>query len=143
MLIYARPVEESAKAILASCNLPTEDLTANSFDCFFACGPEAAPTGIVGVELYGEVALLRSLAVLPEMRGAGCGKRLVAEAESYAAANGVKEIYLLTTGAEPFFRSLGYEVVNRDRAPEKIRSTSEFSSICPSTAAVLRKQLIP
>jgi amino-acid N-acetyltransferase len=143
MLIYARPAEESAKAILASCSLPTEDLTANSFNHFFACGSEATPTGIVGVELYGDVALLRSLAVLPEMQGAGCGKRLVAAAESYAAENGVKEIYLLTTGAEPFFRSLGYEVVNRDRTPGPIRSTSEFSSVCPSTAAVLRKQLRP
>jgi amino-acid N-acetyltransferase len=143
MQIYAHPAEEHAKAILVSCSLPTKDLTAKSFDHFFACGSEATPTGIVGVELYGEVALLRSLAVLPEMRGAGCGKRLVAEAESYAAANGVKEIYLLTNGAEPFFRSLGYVFVDRDRIPEQIRATSEYSSICPSTAAVLRKQLFP
>jgi len=143
MQIYSRPTEESAKAILASCNLPIEDLTASSFVHFFACGSEAAPAGIVGVELYGEVALLRSLAVLPEMRGAGYGKRLVAKAESYAAENGVKEIYLLTDGAEPFFRSLGYEFVNRDRTPGQIRATSEYSSICPSTAAILRKQLFP
>lgn len=94
---------------------------------------------MVGVEFYGAVALLRSLAVAEGVRGKGCGKRLVQEAEQYAARNGVKRLYLLTTTAEPFFRSLGYDTVNRESVPEPIRSTAEFSVLCSATARVMAK----
>ena len=95
----------------------------------------------MGVELYGDVALLRSLAVAQNVRGQGCGRRLVQEAEQYASRNGVKRLYLLTTTAEAFFRSLGYAGVERDAAPSAIRATSEFSALCSDTAALMAKEL--
>jgi amino-acid N-acetyltransferase len=75
------------------------------------------------------------------MRGRGCGRRLVAEAEQYAARNGVQSLYLLTTTAEEFFRRLGYVRIDRASAPEAIRQTSEFSGLCPSSSAVMMKAL--
>lgn len=106
-----------------------------------ACGAESNPGGVVGVELYGEVALLRSLAVAQDARGKGCGRRLVEEIERYAARNGVKHLYLLTTTAERFFASLGYVRVQRDAVPPAIRATTEFTTLCSDTAAVLVKAL--
>jgi hypothetical protein len=36
---------------------------------------------------------------------------------------------------------LGYQRADRDAAPAAIRSTSEFTSLCPASAVFLRKRL--
>lgn len=97
----------------------------------------------MGLEVYGNVALLRSLAVSVDFRGRGHGKALVAQAECYAQSQGVKEIYLLTSTAERFFEQLGYQTVARECAPEAIRQTQEFSTLCPSSSAFMLKPLPP
>jgi amino-acid N-acetyltransferase len=56
------------------------------------------PVGLVGLELHGRDALLRSLVVDPNSRTNGIGSQLVEHAENYARARGVDSIYLLTTG---------------------------------------------
>ena len=127
--------------LLAACSLPNSDISEKKLQHFFGCGQEGDPGGVVGVELYGDVALLRSLAVDRDVRGKGCGKRLVQEAERYAAQSGVKTLYLLTTTAETFFEALGYAKVGRELVPDPIRGTTEFSSLCSSTAAVMAKEL--
>jgi amino-acid N-acetyltransferase len=127
--------------LLAACSLPNTDLSAAKLEHFFGCGPETNPRGVVGVELYGDVALLRSLAVDEKVRGRGCGRRLVEEAEHYARRNGVKRLYLLTMTAEKFFQALGYAAVARDALPQAIRGTSEFSTLCSASAAVMAKDL--
>ncbi len=50
-------------------------------------------------------------------------------------------LYLLTTTAKDFFNKEGYIVVNRDEVPEPIKNSSEFSSVCPSTAIVMKKEI--
>jgi len=139
--ILARPKLSAAIALLSSAGLPTGDLTQQHFDCFFYTGPEAAPDGLVGLELLGDVALLRSLVVADGLRGAGAGARLLAHAESQARARGVKTLYLLTTTAESFFARHGYASTDRDGAPPVIRATREFSGICPASSAFMRKLL--
>ena len=141
MNIYPRPRATKVMSLLAACSLPNTDLSAAKLQHFFGCGAEVDPGGVVGVELYGDVALLRSLAVQASMRGKGCGKRLVQEVEQYAGRNGVKRLYLLTTTAEKFFGSLGYVAVGRDAVPEPIRATTEFSTLCSASAAVMAKEL--
>jgi len=63
------------------------------------------------------------------------------EAERHAREHGAREIYLLTTTAERFFARAGYESVPRNDAPSAIRETSEFATICPASAALMRKRL--
>lgn len=138
-----RPSQAATKALLARCDLPTEDLDGLSFEHFLGLGSADAPSGVVGLEVFGSVALLRSLAVAPEARGLGHGKTLVDAIEGYARGLGVTELYLLTTTARPFFESLGYAPADRSAAPEPIRATREFSSICPGSAAFLVKRLAP
>lgn len=141
MRIYPRPGAIKVMNLLAACELPNADISQKKLEHFFGCGPQKDPDGVVGVELYGEVGLLRSLAVKQELRGRGCGKRLVEEAERHAAGCGVKRVYLLTTTAERFFAALGYRKVERPMVPDAIRATTEFSTLCSATATVMAKDL--
>jgi amino-acid N-acetyltransferase len=127
--------------LLATCKLPTADLGAENLEHFFGCGEEGKPNGVIGVELHGKSGLLRSLAVAETARGRGCGKRLVKEAEQYAASHGVQSLYLLTTTAAAFFAALGYVKVDRAQVPQAIRDTEEFSSLCPSSSVLMVKTL--
>lgn len=138
---YLRPSAAAVKALLSAAALPTADLRAEHFEHFLARGPEDSPDAVVGLELYGEVALLRSLVVAAADRGKGHGTRLVAAAEAYAGQRGVQEIYLLTTTAEAFFSRLGYAHCARAEAPVAIRQSAEFSSLCPASSAFMRKRI--
>jgi amino-acid N-acetyltransferase len=85
------------------------------------------------------VGLLRSLAVAEAHRKGGCGRALVSHAESWAWRHGVKTLYLLTTTAANFFARTGYEAISRVQAPAPIAATTQFSSLCPSSATLMRK----
>ena len=66
--ISTRPALEVAIRILEAADLPTEDLTHAHVEHFSFAGSATQPTGLVGLEMFGEVALLRSLVVIPERR---------------------------------------------------------------------------
>ena len=141
MNTFAKPSETAAKQLLSESGLPIKDITAKHLQHFFSCGPGPDLEGLVGLELYGEVALLRSLVVAPNQRGSGLGSRLVEHAEHYARDRGVKSLYLLTMTAEAFFLRRGYARLLRENAPEAIRNTKEFSGICPLSSAFMVKNL--
>lgn len=141
MKIAAGPPEAVVKRLLTGCGLPTADLTPDKLSTFFAAESDGAVVGVVGLELFGRVGLLRSLAVEPADRRQGLGSALVAHAEGFAAERGVAALYLLTTTAEGFFRRLGYERLPREQAPAEIQGTSEFAELCCATAVVMVKRL--
>ena len=115
------------------------DLTAAHLNNFYYSGSVAEPDGIIGLELYGTQALLRSLVVAVSMRSTGLGSALLDHAESHARQAGVQSIYLLTTTAESFFSRRGYVLTHRDDAPASIRATREFADICPASSAFMVK----
>jgi amino-acid N-acetyltransferase len=133
------PSFRAAVALLAVVGLPSSDLTEPQLEHFLFSGPRDAPTGLVGLELYGGVALLRSLAVTPDAQRSGLGSALVEQAEGYAYAHGVRSLYLLTTTARRFFERRGYRLTSRESCPDAIRSTSEFASLCPASSALMVK----
>ena len=141
MIFYRHPPAEAAKALLAAAGLPTADLAAEHFAHFIAAGPAHAPEALIGLQPYGDVALLRSLVVSPAARGTGYGSALVAEIEAYAQQLGVRELYLLTNSAEAFFSRRGYSSLDRANVPEAIRQTAEFSSLCPASAVCMHKPI--
>jgi amino-acid N-acetyltransferase len=142
MKIFANPKESAVKKLLTESNLPTADITAQHLMHFFGYGYGPELEGVVGLELYGGAALLRSLAVSPGRRASGLGSRLVAHAERYAQDRGVQSLYLLTTTAESFFQRLGYARIPREEAPAAIKATQEFSGICPASSAFMVKHLL-
>jgi amino-acid N-acetyltransferase len=139
--IFPNPKLSAVKQLLSESSLPIEDITAQHLQHFFGCGSGLELEGLVGLELYGEVALLRSLAVAASRRGSGVGSGLVAHAERHARDQGVQSLYLLTTTAEKFFLRRGYTRIPRDESPAAIKSTSEFSGICPTSSAFMVKYL--
>jgi amino-acid N-acetyltransferase len=139
--IFANPKLSAVKQLLSESSLPIEDITAQHLHHFFGCGSGLELEGLVGLELYGEVALLRSLAVASSRRGSGVGSGLVAHAERQARDQGVQSLYLLTTTAEKFFLRRGYTRIPRDEAPAAIKGTKEFSGICPTSSAFMVKYL--
>jgi len=141
MHIFAKPNEAAVKQLLSESRLPIEDITKLHLHHFFGCGSDLELEGLVGLELYGEVALLRSLAVTAERQGSGLGSKLVEHAEGYARKKGVTSLYLLTTTAEAFFLRRGYARIPREAAPTAIKGTKEFSGICPASSAFMVKKL--
>jgi amino-acid N-acetyltransferase len=139
--IHPHPSLPAAIALLEAAQLPTADLTHEHCEHFFFAGPSAAPSGLVGLELFGNVALLRSLVVSPAARASGMGSALLRHAEGHAHSTGVKTLYLLTTTAEEFFKRHGYTRATRDSAPSVIATTREFAGICPASSAFMSKPL--
>jgi amino-acid N-acetyltransferase len=128
----------AVRTLLRSCDLPIDDLTPDHLEHFVLCHVRDRLVGSVGLEaVSGEAALLRSLAVASGERARGLGRELWTRARQHAGALAVKRLYLLTTTAESLFRKWGFRRVPRDVAPEGIRATAEFNSLCPATAVVM------
>jgi amino-acid N-acetyltransferase len=125
-MIRARPPRSAAIALLESQGLPVSDITDEHLEHFFFVGSDGSPTGLVGLEVYGTDALLRSLIVGEAARGKGLGSVLVEHAEQYAASKSVRSMYLLTTTAEAFFKRLGYERIDRRNARVRQSLPSEL-----------------
>jgi amino-acid N-acetyltransferase len=140
-MIRPRPLRLSVVALLEAEGLPVSDLTEAHLEHFFFTGTDGAPSALVGLEIYGGSALLRSLVVSAPARTQGLGSALVLHAEEYAAAHQVHSIYLLTTTAEPYFGRRGYQRIDRAQAPASIQSTREFASLCPASSAFMIKRL--
>ena len=141
LIIRGRPTLSTAVALLQSQGLPDSDITDEHLKHFFFIGSNGSPSGLVGLEVYGTDALLRSLVVGENARSKGFGSALIEHAEQYAASMSVRSIYLLTTTAEAFFKRLGYERIERSQAPPTIERTREFASLCPASSAFMTKRL--
>jgi len=141
--VFARPSLAVVKRLLADAGLPTADLAHRHLETFFGVGSPEAPDGVVGVELHGDSALLRSLVVVPAARARGLGKALIGAAERYARSAGATDICLLTNTAERYFETLGYERADRTVAPKAILQTDQFASLCPASATFMHKRCAP
>ena len=90
-----------------------------------------------GLEIVGPYALLRSVVVHPDFRGQGLARRLTAYLLQRAEIQDVSEVYLLTETAEGYFEAMGFRRVAREQVPADIRSTRQFESLCPDSAACM------
>ena len=129
----------AAMKLLRAASLPTEDLVANHVE--LVAEDTAGTLGVIGIEPFGDVALLRSLAVSSRGRGAGVGRSLVEALEAAAYDRGIRELWLLTIDADGFFLRLGYSMQDRQRAPVAIQKSNEFSNLCPADAVLMSKRL--
>jgi UDP-N-acetylmuramate: L-alanyl-gamma-D-glutamyl-meso-diaminopimelate ligase len=105
-------------------------------------GPNAPLVGCVALELTGDVALLRMLAVAPERRGEGLGYVLVEAATSRARAFGLRQLYLVTDGAQGYFgEKLGFVAIDRKDVAPEIAATAEYALARSKNATWMRKDL--
>lgn len=129
------------EAFLQMQQLPTVDLNPKMLADFLVARREGILVGTAGLERHTKMGLLRSVAVDRSLRGVGLGKRLVMGMEDRARGRGVKQMFLLTDGAEDFFLALGYRPLDRLDAPSGIRNTQQFRDLCPSTSTFMTKIL--
>lgn len=129
-------------ALLRSAGLPIEGVREH-FQHFCVAQSDGQIIGCVGLELYGRVSLLRSLVVALTHQRRGLGSRLTKYIIAEAVSLGAREIILLTTTAETFFRRFGFEQITREEAPREVYQSIEFQSACPTTATCMKLQLIP
>ena len=127
-------------ALLGRNRLPPDGLAAHVASTLVA-KDGARVVGSAALELYGEVGLLRSVAVDEGVRGRGLGVRLTRAALELARARGLRTVYLLTETAGGFFPRFGFRpVVRGDVDPAALQSV-EFTTACPARALVMALDL--
>ncbi len=139
--VFAEPGDErDVIQLLSRCQLPIEGITPHLHH-FILARSNHATIGVIGLERYGKVALLRSMAVAPDLRRTGIGNALYVRMLAHAHTLNIHALYLLTATAVDFFSKLGFLVMERNLAPEALRSSVEFSKLCPDSAICMVTQL--
>jgi amino-acid N-acetyltransferase len=121
------------RAALEAADLPTLDLDEGDATYFT---DEAGSFG--GLVRLGNIALLRSIVVPRAKQRHGLGTDMLAGLIGTAQKSGAREVWLLTTTAEGFFAANGFARVARTDAPAAVAATSQFKSLCPDSAALMR-----
>jgi len=132
---------DEVEALLRRAELPPDGLDEQFGDAYAVAEAEGRIVGAAGMEVHGDAGLLRSVAVDAAWRGRGLGEALTRERLAWAEARGLADVYLLTNTAAGYFPRLGFTSVARERVPEAVRGSLQFSSICPSSAAVMAVRL--
>ncbi|MFD1145126.1 arsenic resistance N-acetyltransferase ArsN2 [Larkinella insperata] len=139
----ARPEDrEAVGTLLEQAHLLTDDLPADLTDFVLAKTTDGC-VGVAGLERFGPVALLRSVAVAPTHQGRHIAARLVGHLLETAAEAGLSDLFLITTTADGFFARHGFQPVDRQTVPVAIRQTRQFSELCPASAVVMKRAVDP
>ena len=114
--------------LVGAVHLPPEGI-AEAMEYFWVARVGERIVGTVGLEVYNDMALLRSLAVTPACQHAGLGRALTETALSYLTTRQFRAVYLLTTTAEAFFARHGFGFVERDAVPASVQQSVEFQGV--------------
>lgn len=131
---------EDVKLLLREYKLPYEDIDEH-FTHFILAKKEDKIVGAIGLEIYGNIALLRSFIVEESLRSKKIGNKLLLSLLNKSNEEDIEMIYLLTTTAEKYFLNNGFQIQNRETLPRSIKQTKEFSCICPCSAVAMSKVL--
>lgn len=139
MPISTDQLRQQAVNLLDVLHLPSQDISESTK--LFALTKGDKLIGMAGLDVLGSEALLRSVGVQPNQQSQGIGQNLVARIEAEAKSLGIKKLHLLTTSASRFFEQLEYQTIDRNSCPEEIQKSSQFTTVCPSSAVLMRKKL--
>lgn len=129
-------------ALLTVVGLPHEGVAEHLGNFFVARNAESKLIACAGLEHYGKLGLLRSVAVSPDSQQTGIGSKITALLLEDARAAGVEEVVLLTTTARDFFaRRFGFLEANRADYNEKLATSQEWSLPRCSSAVFMRLPL--
>ena len=129
-------------ALLTAANLPLEGAQEH-LDHFIVGEQAGHVVAAAGLEPYGDAALLRSVVVDSALRGQGVGELLHNAIAQRAVAQGIHALVLLTTTAAAFFAKRGFRTISRSEAPVAMQASREFQGVCPASATVMQKDLLP
>lgn len=131
---------ESISSILNLSGLPNKDIHPLR-QHFIIAEIMGKIVGCAAIEVHGNYGLFRSLAVIDAFRNLKVGSGLLNRIIQLSKNMELNELFLLTTTAPDYFRRAGWEQISRNEVPTQIAESTEFTSICPSTAICMNKQL--
>jgi len=123
--------------LLRKVKLPVETVDTGTTTFYVGCD-NGKSIAVAGFEFYGNDALLRSVAIRPDLQRTGLGGRLTDWMVETAKQRGVRRIVLLTETAEKFFARKGFKVTHRSVLDnDAMQRSTEFTSACPQTAVCM------
>jgi N-acetylglutamate synthase-like GNAT family acetyltransferase len=128
---------DDIKRLLEASSLPTAGVDEH-WRTFIIARDDGRLVACGGAEAYQFAALIRSIAVVPDYRSHGLGRRIVRQLLDRLASRGLREFYLLTTTAEEYFRKRGFKTIDRDEVHPQLLASRELQDACPSTATCMR-----
>ena len=132
---------ETARALVRAAGLPLVGLDEHFAGFWILDAPGGGLAGLAGAERHGDAWLLRSLVVHPEFQGRGHGRALLEAVLTEASRAGAREVFLLTTDAQPYFAAHGFEALPRTSAPAALRTSAELGGACPDSATLMRLEV--
>lgn len=130
----------AVRSLLQQQSLPLDDASEHIGN-FIVAESDGHLVGCVGLELHGEVGLLRSLAVSGRAQRLGLGRRLVQAMLLQARQQPLGALYLLTTSAAAYFDDQGFRVVPRSAAPPRLAACAQLRGACPDSAQFMVRAL--
>ncbi|BEV72725.1 hypothetical protein THUN1379_22070 [Paludibacterium sp. THUN1379] len=94
--------------------------------------------GAIGMEVYGDIGLIRSLVVSSHMRGKSVAKRLLRALIERARAKQIGALYLLSGPTDGLFFAHGFDKMARADMPTKLYVSSELQGASSSSTTALR-----
>jgi amino-acid N-acetyltransferase len=90
-----------------------------------------------GLEIHGEVGLLRSVAVANDYQKQGLGAKLTEGILDLAEHYRLSSVSLLTETARDYFLLFGFVGVSRAELPASLKNSAEFKGACPDSAIAM------
>ena len=124
------------KELLNISKLPSDDID-DHIDNFIVIEEKGNVIGVGGLEIYDDIGLVRSIAVVAEHRSKGIGEMIYRLVEDKANDKGINTLYLLTESATEYFKKFGFITQERSEVPASIAETKQFRELCPSSAKLM------
>jgi N-acetylglutamate synthase-like GNAT family acetyltransferase len=127
-VVRAQPDDvDEVRRFLSDADLTLAGLESRSVHIWVERDGHGSIVGTTGWEASadGRHALIRSLAVAPDRRGAGAGSRLARHALADAASHGASCAWLFSRRSGPFWRTLGFVPVDRDELAAALAGTHQ------------------
>lgn len=122
--------------LLEELNLPITGISEH-LDNFILSIHNNLITGIIGLEMYGKIGLLRSVGVRSSYQSQRIGDDLMMAIQEYAKFKSVERIYLFTDTAEKWFEQYGFNKISNDQLDPILQRSKEYS-LCKSSVKMLK-----
>lgn len=126
----------SIEALLRASDLPVAGV-ADHLSNFIVAADTGGVVACGGIEYHGSFALLRSIAVAVQARGAGLGNAIVSRLLEACRSHAVEAVALRTTTAETYFSRQGFVCIALSDVPGPLLSSGQFAGVCPASATVM------
>jgi N-acetylglutamate synthase-like GNAT family acetyltransferase len=131
-------------SLLESLQLPTAGVADHFGNFFVAKEKDGRLAGVIGLERYGRLGLLRSAAVAPGLQKSGVGSKLTRLLIAFAKAEGLTELVLFTPTARDFFARFGFVPANRENFHAQLKASAQWGDCsCRNSAEFMRLELQP